>query len=62
MIAGVIVLLSIVFAGIYTLAYLLRPEIRKQIEKPKFVFQTQIEQYNSQNEQTSVSTTREEDE
>ncbi len=47
MIAGIIVLVSILFAGIFTLAYLAKPALRKQVEAPKFLFQEQIRQYNA---------------
>ena len=62
MIAGIIVLLSLLFGGLFTLAYMLRPDIRKQIEKPKYVFQTQIKQYNSHTERMSGTVTQQTDE
>ncbi len=62
MTAGIIVLLSLLLAGLFTLAYLLRPDIREQIEKPKFLFQNQIEQYNSQTEHMNETTTHQTDE
>ena len=48
MIAAIIVIASIVFAGAFTIAYLVRPTLRKQVEAPKFIFQEQIRQYNAQ--------------
>ena len=48
MIAAIIVIVSIIFAGAFTIAYLVRPALRRQIEAPKFIFQEQIRQYNAQ--------------
>jgi hypothetical protein len=48
MIATIIVTLSLVLAGIYTLAWICKPSLRRQIEEPKYGFQEQVHQYNRQ--------------
>ncbi len=62
MTAGIIVILSILFGGLFTLTYWLRPEIRKQVEKPKYDFQTQIQQFNSHTERVNEPVTHQDDE
>ena len=49
MIATIIVTLSLLLAGIYTLAWLLRPGLRRQIEQPKYQFQDQVRQHDELN-------------
>lgn len=46
MIAAVIVISSLLLAAAFTLAYLALPAMREQIERPKFVFQEQVQRYN----------------
>lgn len=48
MIATIIVTLSLVLAAAYTFAWLTRPNLRRQIEKPKYDFQEQVQLYNLQ--------------
>ena len=48
MIAGTIVILSIVFGVVFLLAYLTNPGLRRQIEQPKYGFQEQVQRYNRQ--------------
>jgi hypothetical protein len=48
MIAAIIVIVSIVFAAAFTLAYLVKPNLRKQIEQPKYFFHDQVQAYNRQ--------------
>jgi hypothetical protein len=48
MITAFIVISSVILGGIFTLAWLLRPELRRQIESPKHNFQEQIRAYNQQ--------------
>lgn len=46
MIAGFIVIASLVLAAAFIVAWLLKPGFRKQVEKPKYSFQDQVERYN----------------
>lgn len=48
MIASLIVILSLVLAGAYTLAWIIKPGLRRQIEQPKYNFQEQVRRYNRQ--------------
>ena len=48
MIAGTIVILSIVFGVVFLLAYLTNPGLRRQIEQPKYGFQEQVQCYDRQ--------------
>lgn len=48
MISNLIVLLSLVFAGAYALAWLLRRDLRERIERPKHRFQDRLSQYDRQ--------------
>ncbi len=48
MITAFIVISSVILGLIFTLAWLLRPELRRQIESPKHNFQEQIRAYNQQ--------------
>lgn len=57
MIAAIIVIGTILFAGIYVLAYCLRPELRRQIERPKYVFQDQLQQYNETSDDQALDRT-----
>ncbi|MBT6210056.1 MAG: hypothetical protein HOI35_08575 [Woeseia sp.] len=62
MTAGIIVFLTLLFGGLFTLVYLLRPDIRKQVEKPKYDFQSQIQQYNSHPKQINETVAHHADE
>ena len=46
MIAAIIICLSVFFALVFTLAYFLKPDLRDQIERPKYAFQDQLRRYN----------------
>ena len=48
MITAFIVISSVVLGLIFTIAWLLRPGLRRQIESPKHHFQEQIRAYNQQ--------------
>jgi hypothetical protein len=48
MIATIIVTLSLVLAAIFTVAWIIKPSLRRQIEEPKYGFQEQVRQYNRQ--------------
>ncbi len=48
MITAFIVISSVIFALIFTVVWLLRPGLRRQIESPKHHFQEQIRAYNRQ--------------
>jgi hypothetical protein len=48
MITAFIVISSVILALAFTIAWLLRPELRRQIESPKHNFQEQIRSYNKQ--------------
>lgn len=45
MITAIIVGASLVLAAAFTLAWLLKPEFRAQVEAPKHLFQRQVRQY-----------------
>jgi hypothetical protein len=45
MITNVIVLSSLVFGGLFFLAWLLRPDLRAWIEKPKYRFQKNVQDF-----------------
>lgn len=59
MISNLIVILSMVFAGAFFLAWLLRRDVREQIEQPKHRFQDRVLQYDRQchNQGVEESTT-----
>jgi hypothetical protein len=44
-ISNIVVILSIVFAGAFFIAWLLRRDLRERIERPKHRFQDQLRQY-----------------
>jgi len=46
MIAAFIVISSIVLAIAFTIAWIVKPGFREQIESPKYSFQDQVERYN----------------
>jgi len=48
MITAIIVIVSIIFAIAFSLAYLVKPNLRKQIEQPKYFFHEQVQAYNQQ--------------
>ena len=48
MISNLIVILSMVFAGAFFLAWLLRRDLREQIEQPKHGFQDRVLEYDRQ--------------
>ncbi|MCH8134724.1 MAG: hypothetical protein IIB77_01950 [Proteobacteria bacterium] len=54
MISNLIVILSMVFAGAFFLAWLLRRDVREQIEQPKHGFQDRVLQYDRQCHQQGV--------
>lgn len=45
MITSIIVVASLVLAGAFTVAWLLRPRLREQVEAPKHLFQDLVRQY-----------------
>ena len=45
MITTLIVVASLALVGVFTLAWLLKPNLRNQIETPKHLFQDQVQQY-----------------
>jgi hypothetical protein len=45
MITAIIVIATVVFAAIFTIAWLANPGLRRQIEHPKHCFQDQVKQY-----------------
>ena len=45
MISSLIVLSTVLLAGIFSLAYALSPTLRQQVEAPKHVFLQQLAQY-----------------
>lgn len=48
MMATIIVIGSVVLAAVFTIAYLTRPGLRRQIEHPKYCFQDQVQHHNRQ--------------
>lgn len=54
MISNLIVILSMVFAGAFFLAWLLRRDVRERIEQPKHHFQDRVLQYDRQCQQHGV--------
>lgn len=45
MVATIIVIASLALAVAFTLAWLLKPSVREQIEAPKHLFQDRVRQY-----------------
>ena len=45
MITGIIVLFAIVFAVAFFVVWLIRPELRAWIERPKYRFQSNVQSY-----------------
>ncbi|MDH3418164.1 MAG: hypothetical protein OEM78_01725 [Gammaproteobacteria bacterium] len=45
MITTIIVVASLALAGAFSLAWLLKPDLREQIEAPKHLFHDQVRQY-----------------
>ena len=45
MITTIIVVASLVLAAAFTLAWLLKPSVREEIEAPKHLFHDQVRQY-----------------
>ena len=45
MIENVVVFASVAFAALFFLAWLLRPELRKWVEQPKYGFQKNVQSY-----------------
>ncbi|MGI9205392.1 MAG: hypothetical protein ACR2Q3_15355 [Woeseiaceae bacterium] len=60
MIAAIIVCVSVLFALVFTLAYLLNPELRDQVERPKHAFQDQLRRYNRQDDNATNTSTSDE--
>ena len=48
MITAIIVISTIALAAVFTIAWLTKPALRRQIEQPKYCFQDQVQQYNQQ--------------
>lgn len=48
MITAIIVISSVVLAGVFTIAWLTSPGLRRHIEYPKHCFQDQVQRYNQQ--------------
>jgi len=48
-----IVFSSIVFIGVFFIAWLLRPELRAWIEKPKYRFQANVQSYDQEQKRKS---------
>jgi hypothetical protein len=48
MIAAFIVISSIILAAVFTVAWIIKPGFREQVENPKYSFQAQLERYNRQ--------------
>ena len=48
MITNIIVISSLVFAAAFFLVWLLRSDLREQIERPKYRFQDQLRDYDQQ--------------
>ena len=53
MIAAFIVIASIVLAVAFIIAWIVKPDFRKQVESPKYAFQEQVERYNRQTQEDS---------
>jgi len=45
MISAIVIVSSIVLATAFSLAWLLRPDLREEIERPKHSFQDQLRRY-----------------
>ena len=45
MITGIIVFSAIAFAGAFFVAWLIRPDLRAWIERPKYRFQANVQSY-----------------
>jgi hypothetical protein len=54
MISNAIVMLSILLASGYFIAWLIRRDVRERIERPKQQFQDQVQQYDQQCHNESV--------
>lgn len=48
MISNAIVILSVVLAAVFWIAWLMRRDVREQIERPKHEFHDQVQQYDQQ--------------
>jgi len=48
MISNLIVFSSLLMAGWFTLQYLLKPQLRKRVEQPKYAFLRQLSMYDMQ--------------
>lgn len=48
MITAMIIVFSVILAAAYFVAWLTKPDLRKQIEYPKHCFQDQLRQYDQQ--------------
>ena len=62
MIAGFIVVASLVLAAAFIIVWLLKPGFRQQVEKPKYSFQDQVERYNREVQDTGHTPTGSSDE
>ena len=52
MVTTIIVAASLALAVVFTVAWLLKPNLREQIEAPKYLFQGQVRQYDRGLEKT----------
>ena len=52
MITDLIVTLSLLLAGLYVYAYWRYPELRQQIEQPKYRFLSQLQRFEHQHQDT----------
>jgi uncharacterized membrane protein YciS (DUF1049 family) len=46
--SSIVVWLSVVFGVGFTLAYVLIPRLKREVEAPKYIFQKQLQRYDSQ--------------
>jgi hypothetical protein len=56
MISTFIVLASLLLAGVFIAAWLLKPDFRRRVEAPKHLFAEQVRQYDEQNDSARENT------
>ncbi len=61
MIASFIVISSIVLALVFTIAWFTRPDLRQQVEDPKYFFQQQVKHHDKQYHESRNDMTGESD-
>lgn len=61
MISNLIVILSMVFAGAFTLTWLARQDLREQVERPKYHFQDRVSRYDHQCHHAGVTESTDEE-